>query len=217
MHSNFLLLHFCYYFLFLFNWIYNLHSVGNCASNTHGEHWWKLTNLEVLWPDSFDVFRTLVRGQDQCLACLYWLGKDRVVYTGDDRRGPHDEGARKWAVYMKNPQATRRPLVSLLWNSSVIWSKLPSSSFTYIGIGPWQFLGFHAVVLKTSKNCVLMYNHDSQKLKRNQVMTFITTNSLTKTTSSLRGLKITGTGSSLILILSLKIKQTKANYFLILK
>jgi hypothetical protein len=48
-------------------------------------------------------------------------------------------------------------------------------------------------------------------------MTFITTNSLTKTTSSLRGLKITGTGSSLILILSLKTKQTKGSYFLILK
>jgi len=62
-----------------------------------------------------------------------------------------------------------------------------------------------------------MYNHASQKLKKIQVMTFITTNSLTKTTSSSRGLKITGTGSSLILILSLKIKQTKANYFLILK
>lgn len=70
---------------------------------------------------------------------------------------------------------------------------------------------------KTSKNSVLIYNNTSQKLKKNQVMTFITTNSLTKTTSSSRGLKITGTGSSLILILSLKIKQTKANYFLILK
>jgi hypothetical protein len=43
---------------------------------------------------------------------------------------------------------------------------LPSSSFTYIGIGPWQFLGFHAVVLKTSKNSVLMYNNASKKLKK---------------------------------------------------
>jgi hypothetical protein len=93
---------------------------------------------------------------------------------------------------------------------------LSSSSFTYIEIGPWQFLGFHAVVLKTSRNPVLIYNHDSQK-KKIQIMTFITANSLMKTTSSLRGLKITGTGSSLILILSLKTKQTKANYFLILK
>jgi hypothetical protein len=51
---------------------------------------WKFFDLILLM-----FCRTLVRGQDQCLACLYWLGKDRVVYTGDDRRGPHDEGARK--------------------------------------------------------------------------------------------------------------------------
>ncbi len=47
-----------------------------------------------------------------------------------------------------------------------------------------------------------------------QVMTFLTINSLLKTTSSLRGLKITGTGSSFMLILSPKTKQTKPNYFL---
>jgi hypothetical protein len=45
-------------------------------------------------------------------------------------------------------------------------------------------------------------------------MTFLTINSLLKTTSSLRGLKITGTGSSFMLILSPKTKQTKPNYFL---